>query len=581
MKNVLVVGNDRQSVAALIIPKSDTSHEAMIDALQPTLAKIDATVPKYSSLIPELIHVLKPTDPFVMSPKNSVMRARSNVKYKAIIDEVFVQFEGGSEATRVLENLEDAESVVHDVIHRCFGKAGEEVDVNLFDAGLDSLTAVRIRNTLHRIVKLPETLPNNVVYDHPTIRRLAHHLWILSQGSTSSSSRIDEMLEILEESKAQIATGEPGMRPTVKKAGVVLVTGATGSFGSHIVRQLADDPAVDNVICLVRANDRQTPKDRVAASLEQRRLSWSSKIECLASDLSDTYLGIGEDRFERLRRDVTHVVHAAWPVNFNHSLSAFKPSIDTTVKFINFCLTSPNRPSLTFTSSIAACMTSPGLNIPEDFILDPSISVFNGYSKSKWIAEALLHHAGSKGLDAFVLRTGQLTGDSTHGIWNQREAPAALIRASQKLGCLPDRYGTGQKMSWLLVDYGAWAVARLTVHGRQEGARLFHLVNPVSTPWTVILEALQMSENLGPLEVVKFDEWVERSKKLEEREPAVVLGDYFNALRMAEWKTFGSNGLVAALEEGGADIRSFCEPFSQDDMTKTISAWRQSGFLLP
>eukprot|EP00966_Prymnesium_polylepis_P212324 4918592-Prymnesium_polylepis.1 len=46
-----------------------------------------------------------------------------------------------------------------------------DVDTSFVDAGLDSLSAVELRDRLQRLV--PQTLPSTLVFDHPTVRRLS------------------------------------------------------------------------------------------------------------------------------------------------------------------------------------------------------------------------------------------------------------------------------------------------------------------------------------------------------------------------------------------------------------------------
>ena len=49
-------------------------------------------------------------------------------------------------------------------------------EVGFFDLGMDSLMAVELRNRLNRTLAGECTVPNTVVFDHPTIARLARHL---------------------------------------------------------------------------------------------------------------------------------------------------------------------------------------------------------------------------------------------------------------------------------------------------------------------------------------------------------------------------------------------------------------------
>lgn len=76
---------------------------------------------------------------------------------------------------------------------------------------------------------------------------------------------------------------------------VVLLTGSTGSLGSHILAFLLASPAVRKVYTLDRGVDS---KDRLKSSFTQRGLPvdslQSDKLVALVGDLSKSDLGLGE-----------------------------------------------------------------------------------------------------------------------------------------------------------------------------------------------------------------------------------------------------------------------------------------------
>ena len=61
-----------------------------------------------------------------------------------------------------------------------------------------------------------------------------------------------------------------------------------------------------------------------------------------------------------------------------------------------------------------------------------------GYSESKWVTEQLFGRAAKQtGLKTTSVRVGQVSGDQRTGGWNTTEWVAALVRVSQRLGCIP------------------------------------------------------------------------------------------------------------------------------------------------
>jgi thioester reductase-like protein len=109
-----------------------------------------------------------------------------------------------------------------------------------------------------------------------------------------------------------------------------LLTGATGSLGSHILHQLVRRQDVDHVYCLVRASSSKKSKTRVLAALEKARLlpeidqKHFSKIVALPCDLSRSDLGLDPSIEEEMKRKVTSVIHSAWFVNFNMDVQSFE-----------------------------------------------------------------------------------------------------------------------------------------------------------------------------------------------------------------------------------------------------------------
>ena len=79
---------------------------------------------------------------------------------------------------------------------------------------------------------------------------------------------------------------------------------------------------------MVRAASEAAASDRVDSSLANRGLTLTqeqrSKVVALPCDLSKHDLGLGESRIQELSTKLTTVIHSAWAVNFNISVSSFE-----------------------------------------------------------------------------------------------------------------------------------------------------------------------------------------------------------------------------------------------------------------
>lgn len=189
--------------------------------------------------------------------------------------------------------------------------------------------------------------------------------------------------------------GEP--IPHERQGETILLTGSTGHLGSYILNQLLSHDGVLKVYVYNRTSKRPS-RDRQAASFADRGLPLfaldSPKLEFLEGELSDPSLGISEDVYERLCREVTSIVHNAWRVDFTIPLIAFEPNVKGTRNLVELALSrrtsgGSSGAKLLFVSSVGAVQGwDPERGpVPEEVFEDASVALGNGYGESKHICE--------------------------------------------------------------------------------------------------------------------------------------------------------------------------------------------------
>ena len=220
-----------------------------------------------------------------------------------------------------------------------------------------------------------------------------------------------------------------------------IITGATGSIGAHTLAQLTANSKIEKIYCLVRGAE---PLQRVLDSLNKRGLELSeaskAKITALASDLSHPRFGLDASVLAQIKKDVSLVIHIAWPVNFNIHLQSFEPHIAGLYNLLKLCL-SVHRPKparLLFCSSISTALnTPPSASISEALIADFTQASQIGYARSKLVGEHVVCNAARAGAPSYVLRIGQVVGDTAKGVWNDKEFIPSLVRSALTLNALP------------------------------------------------------------------------------------------------------------------------------------------------
>ncbi|KAF2088928.1 hypothetical protein K490DRAFT_64143 [Saccharata proteae CBS 121410] len=313
----------------------------------------------------------------------------------------------------------------------------------------------------------------------------------------------------------------------------VLLTGATGALGCHILFALLEREDVEKVYCLVRAVDNQLALHRVKDALRNARLfdrlndDQLGKIAALSSDLGDEHLGLSQQSYQCVLDSTTSIIHNAWTVNFNRTLESFEAqSIRGLWSLLNVALRSPLRgkPALTFISSIGSVMKSKEKPITETRQGFENANPM-GYSQSKWVAEEICRAASDQcGLATRILRVGQAVGDTRHGIWNPKEAFPHLFRSALTIGALPVIDGD-RDLFWLPVDTCAVVIVEMSLldkmpaDSKLETCSIFHITNPRSVSWNG--EVLPWLKRAGlDFEAVRQTEWVRR---LEESDPDTTL----------------------------------------------------------
>jgi thioester reductase-like protein len=197
------------------------------------------------------------------------------------------------------------------------------------------------------------------------------------------------------------------------------------------------------VYCFVRTGKR-SPMDRVLASLNERFIQISgpakSKIIPLEVDMGLPGFGLGEGVIEKLKTEVTVIHHLAWPVNFNIPLPTFTPHLVGLQNLLKLSLeVYRSRPALLFFCSSISTATNTSVPgpVPDEAIENLEFAANTGYARSKLVGEHIVRNATRAGARGYVLRIGQIVGDTVNGVWNDEEFIPAMIRSALTMRALP------------------------------------------------------------------------------------------------------------------------------------------------
>ncbi|KAI0469720.1 hypothetical protein GGR56DRAFT_686841 [Xylariaceae sp. FL0804] len=361
----------------------------------------------------------------------------------------------------------------------------------------------------------------------------------------------------------------------------VTVTGATGSLGAHLVAHLASLPHVKTVFCLNKRSTIGMPEERQQAAFSSRGIPMAPaamlKLEVLVINALKPHLGLDAELYQALAREVTHIVHNAWPITGKRPVEGLKPQFAAMRNLIDLArdaaVAADPRPrrrgpvAFQFVLSIAVVGRYPllpggGRVAPERRALGAQL-LPNGYAQAKWVCERMLDATLYRRRNLFracAVRPGQIAGSAASGYWNADEHLAFLVKSSQTLRALPRLRGD---VCWTPVDRVAGALADLLLE--PEPGPVYYVDNPLG---------------LAHENIISFEEWVRRVKMFPgsaEDNPAARLIDFLddNFLRMS------CGGLLLDTAEAckhSPTLRS-TGPVSDDIIRAYIRSWRARGFL--
>jgi nucleoside-diphosphate-sugar epimerase len=175
----------------------------------------------------------------------------------------------------------------------------------------------------------------------------------------SEDERKARLRELRAEARAALAArgGAPRLR--------VLITGATGFLGKELLAQAAEDPRLEEVVCLVwasepglRAGRRRPASAREFGAALLRRLGIAGKaarkFRFVLGDVARPGLGLAAAERRRLLPALTHVVHCAASVSFEDDYAtAFRANVVGSRNALRLALDAQRTPG----SPFVACVT--------------------------------------------------------------------------------------------------------------------------------------------------------------------------------------------------------------------------------
>ncbi|KAL9620217.1 MAG: hypothetical protein Q9160_005226 [Pyrenula sp. 1 TL-2023] len=548
LRRALAFGESQFEIGVIIEPAEaflTEDEHVLIDSVWSTILEVNKTLDSHGKISSRsAVIVAKREKPLPTSDKGSPMRKECYALYAEEIDAVYKNLDDAQASQGSVKlTLDDLEEDVRAMVQYCLSERLLSKDWSneddFFSLGMDSLQATRFRRMLNAAVIQNRaefgsvTVTQTFVHLHPSVSQVANALRNPGSSIPSYGDRSTQMLEMAEQYTSQISKSPPSsvsLQPNAKydHQKTILLTGSTGNIGVELLKSLCQSSTVKAVICLVRSEQGGGVKESSARARQEKAhaerdivlssAEWA-KVDFMQWKMGQKMLGLASEEYDRLVRSVTHVFHAAWPMDFERTLPSFKPQMQAMVDLIELIRAAHanlpgQKPRIVFASSIAAVggqrSKTAGIRVAESIAEDPTVALPMGYGEAKWVCERIVQYASSSfdsEIEASIIRIGQVSGSKLTGFWSKQEHIPALLKLSKSEGLFPRLTGTA---SWLPVDTAARVIKDIILNDKPVEL-VYHVENPIRQPWlditTIIRSKIgqESSESLIPLK-----QWIDR-----------------------------------------------------------------------
>ncbi|KAJ5158316.1 Male sterility NAD-binding [Penicillium coprophilum] len=213
-----------------------------------------------------------------------------------------------------------------------------------------------------------------------------------------------------------------------RRVGRVLLTGGTGFLGAHILKALLEDPRVQSVTVLVRAESDKMAMRRVVQAAHGAgwwRESYRSRVRTWRGCLSQPCLGLSETRWKILC-GLDHsgdgfdtVIHnGAW-VHWGQDYRKLQSvNTESTINLLSALSQLAHPVAFTYVSALLPSSSA----VDDDRSLAKLLSTSDGYSQSKFMSELVIKEfqrdSVCKHIHTNIIRPGWIIGSTENGMAN-------------------------------------------------------------------------------------------------------------------------------------------------------------------
>ncbi len=357
------------------------------------------------------------------------------------------------------------------------------INDDFFELGGDSILAMNLNIEL---LKISDKITYSDIFKFPTISKLTNKIES-DRGEDDNNFINNSQLDF-----SNILTHNLNSSPIeYKNPGNILLTGVTGFLGAHILDSFLKTQS-GNVYCIIRKEPGLTPELKLYNKLnyyfgDKYNNYINKRIYAITGDITKEAFGLKQSDLFNLANSIDIVINSAAKVDhYGNYQDFYNTNVKSVKQIINFCKSFNKKFYQVSTLSIsgnAFDTSSATQSINKTTYFDESSfyigqTLENIYIRSKFEAEKLVLNAIKNGLDAYILRMGNLMPRLSDGKFQENILDNAYINrviAFLKIKRIP-LYMKDMYLEFTPIDSASDAIIKLISNFNKEN-RIFHLFN--------------------------------------------------------------------------------------------------------
>ncbi|KAL6823348.1 hypothetical protein V8C40DRAFT_275409 [Trichoderma camerunense] len=513
-------------------------------------------------------------------------------------------------------------------------------NISFLQYGGDSLSAIAISKALRTEFSLSIQVPQ-LLRRETTIQHLATLVESHKNGQIVDGPQMDisTSLGAWVTRLGSTSINLPSADSLGSRGSQVLLTGATGYLGTHILGELFNNHQVRKIIIIVRAANIDIARERVrkvAVTAGWWKEGAFSRIEVWLGDLAEPRLGLQEEKWAKMS-NIDIIIHNGAVVNYSASYDVLeRANVISTFHLLEAALQSQHLRNFVYISG----GIKQGLHQTDEEYLQ-TLNESEGYSQAKYVSEQLTLAAGrlydevvhpsstrederepaNTGRTFMVIKPGYIIGDQAAGLSNTDDYIWRLVAGAVRMGCFPSdppdywldiaevtyvaKYVARQAQRGILNDSSGPMTPPRSIHSgcsspsseddRENGTMkptvVFHDMSrglPVSEFWNAIQSQAQIS-----LKQLDWDSWVGQANADVDRDKEAhplwaiqlhlgpALGDRITAkeVKIRSTEEFDTSGEIEAAVRRSVEylcnIQFIVLPFKEGSLNSPPANWNK------